>query len=189
MEPFNNLSITLHYFNAISDEKYNQLIWETTSEYNNDYFNIEKSHDGINFKIIDQIEGSGSTNNSTQYSYFDEEERFVTTYYRLISVNYNGEKSKSEIISIKKETDKIGILAIYPNPAKNIFFIDIKTEYPQNSEIQTLNQIGHPVFTQQIFIKNTTTIQLNIEGLENGIYFVKHTDDLNKSTIKKLIIR
>ncbi len=184
-----NLSIELIYFNITADEKYNQLFWETASEYNNDYFNIEKSYDGITFSEVAQIEGSGSTNKSTQYSYIDAEERFVTTYYRLIAVNYNGEKTKSEIVSVKRDTEKIGILSIYPNPAKTDLYIDIKAEFPQKSQIQLLNQMGIALITQEIYNPNIITVHINIENLQNGVYYVRYTDEQNKPSTHKFIIR
>ena len=184
-----NLSIELIYFNITADEKYNQLFWETASEYNNDYFNIEKSYDGATFNVIAKIEGSGSTNISTQYSYIDAEERFVTTYYRLIAVNYNGEKTKSEIVSVKRNTEKIGILSIYPNPAKTDLYIDIKAEFPQKSQIQILNQMGIALITQEIYNPNIITVHINIENLQNGVYYVRYTDEQNKPSTYKFIIR
>jgi len=65
------------------------LQWITLSEVNNDYFIIEYSLTGKNWKYLDTIKGKGNSNNISKYYYFDndiEEEK----YYRLSQVDYDG---------------------------------------------------------------------------------------------------
>ena len=47
------------------------LSWSTATETNNDYFVIEKSSNGIDFSIIGKVDGNGTTNETSNYSYTD----------------------------------------------------------------------------------------------------------------------
>lgn len=56
------LPIELTYFGVEEDQGYGAKVsWETASERNNDYFEVERSSDLENWKVIDQVPGAGTT--------------------------------------------------------------------------------------------------------------------------------
>jgi len=55
------LPVTMVHFNGIEKDCNIVLNWSTSSEENNDYFLLEKSTDGQNFKSIGGVEGRGTT--------------------------------------------------------------------------------------------------------------------------------
>jgi hypothetical protein len=55
----NPLPIELLTFNAVRNDSHVILDWTTASEINNDYFEIEHTLDGLDWSIIDIIEGAG----------------------------------------------------------------------------------------------------------------------------------
>ncbi len=72
------------------------LFWITESENNNDYFDVERSIDGIDFKKIGTVKGAGNTDHQTQYFTMDEDPFTGVNYYRLKQVDFNGEFEYSE---------------------------------------------------------------------------------------------
>lgn len=70
-------------------------------------------------------------------------------------------------------------VALYPNPATNSFSINIPT---QQVAVYTLT--GQLIKTYNGAAANTA---FNVEALSNGMYFVKITDDANRTSTIKLI--
>jgi hypothetical protein len=100
------LPIELIYFKGKNVNDYNLLFWSTATEINNDYFTIEKSYDGYNFHVIDNIEGAGYSTHQLYYEYHDYNLQPFITYYRLKQTDYDGKKDVSDIISIDNRNDK-----------------------------------------------------------------------------------
>ncbi len=95
----------------------NELNWSTSTEINNDFFTLESSFDGINYKEVDRIDGAGNSNELLIYQTKDLFPYKGITYYRLKQTDFNGEYSYSKIISI--DTKKENSLSFYPNPSNN----------------------------------------------------------------------
>jgi len=84
------LPVELLYFDGISNSSFNRLIWSTSSEHNSDYFQIERSVDGVGWKTIGTKTASGNSNTKIDYSFIDSFDDFVINYYRLVQYDYDG---------------------------------------------------------------------------------------------------
>ena len=104
------LPIELLYFNVDKREGYNHLTWSTSSEHNNDYFNIEKTQDGVIYYNISTINGSGSSNNQSYYEYDDYDVNSDINYYRLKQTDFDGVFKYHDIISVDNNSNKIRII-------------------------------------------------------------------------------
>jgi hypothetical protein len=87
----NPLPVELIYFDGIGTTSFNKLIWSTASEHNSDYFQIERSIDGVEWKTIGTKTASGNSNTKIDYSFIDSFDDFVINYYRLVQVDYDGQ--------------------------------------------------------------------------------------------------
>ncbi len=94
------LPIELLYFEASENERYNHLTWSTASETNNDYFNIEKTQDGVVFYNIATMNGAGNSNTQLNYEYDDLEITDNICYYRLKQTDYDGKFKYHDMISV-----------------------------------------------------------------------------------------
>ena len=94
------LPIELLYFIGKSHIYNNELRWATASEYNNDYFNIEKSIDGTYFYNIAIIKGAGDSRSKLEYLFIDRDIEDGINYYVLKQTDYDGKFKYSDIISI-----------------------------------------------------------------------------------------
>lgn len=95
------LPIELTNFYVINKDTYNKVIWETATETNNDYFLLNRSTDAVNWYEIAKLHGSGSSFVPRVYEYFDFD--FLPksiNYYILNQIDYDGNNSFSNIISI-----------------------------------------------------------------------------------------
>ena len=104
------LPIELLYFNIDEHEGYNHLTWSTASEYNNDYFDIEKTQDGVIYHNITTINGVGNSNNQSYYEYDDYDMDRNVNYYRLKQTDFDGVFKYSVILSVDNSSKKIKIV-------------------------------------------------------------------------------
>jgi hypothetical protein len=94
------LPIELLYFKGEVSERYNHLTWLTASEHNNNYFEIEKTKDGVVFYSIIKMDGSGNSQTKIDYEFDDYNIDNNISYYRLKQVDFDGKFRYSDIISI-----------------------------------------------------------------------------------------
>lgn len=95
-----DLPIELLYFEASEHERYNHIIWSTASETNNDYFNLEKTQDGVVFYDITTVNGAGNSSHQLFYEYDDYDVTNEICYYRLKQTDYDGKFKYHNMISV-----------------------------------------------------------------------------------------
>lgn len=93
------------------------LYWETASEYNNDYFEIQHSLDGSHFYTIGKQAGMGNSQVRQQYVFEHSQPARGTNYYRLRQVDFDGDFEFSDMESVKLAQGEEGFV-LRPNPAR-----------------------------------------------------------------------
>lgn len=153
-----------------------ELIWETSSEINNDYFTIERSTDGLFWKYLHNLKGAGNSSSYLNYSYIDYEPHFGTSYYRLKQTDYDGKYSYSNIISVKVDKSPINI---YPNPVHDI--LNVSGVDLEINQVKVYNSLGQDV-TPLISVNKSrsATLVCDLSGLAIGVYFVKVNNNSSK---------
>lgn len=102
------LPVELSSFTGNTDGRRNLLNWSTSTEYNNAYFAVERSVDGLNWETIEVVNGNGTTTEVSEYMAFDDHFSNTENYYRLNQVDFDGKSKLSMIISIDNSIgDKI----------------------------------------------------------------------------------
>lgn len=95
------------------------LKWETLTEFNNDYFEIEKSNDAIHFETIAKVPGKLNSNEISYYQYIHiNPSGFNKIYYRVVQVDKDGSRSYSKIVYVHLNAT-VSKPSIYPVPAHN----------------------------------------------------------------------
>lgn len=103
----------------------NVLTWATASETNNNYFNVERSVDGIVWLTIGTQVGAGNSSTILTYNYIDSNPEASVNYYRLKQFDYNGNYMLSEIISI----DNSCITSLKIDKVVNLLGQEVKKDY------------------------------------------------------------
>ena len=171
-----NFNVKCHKNNQVS------LVWQTSSEVNNDYFSIQKSQNGIDWKVLEIIDGAGNSSTIQNYSAIDKVPYLGSSYYRLKQTDFDGQFEYSRIEKINSIDFINKPVQIYPNPSENI--INIVGDKSELTRIKVFNQLGHEVThkTKIISMKNFKLI-LDISSLESGSYLLETTT--TKNTIFK----
>lgn len=174
--------------------KYNELSWETHTEVNNDYFILERSDDfGKTFYGIANIKGAGNSNDINDYHFIDQEVIMGKLYfYRLVQVDYNEQKSFSDIISIRTEWEPIVSLQFYPNPTIDKLYVNLDKPIENALELNVYNINGTLIFRDVISsIKAGQTWIESFDGsnLAQGLYIIKAKVDGVESHHKLMIVK
>jgi len=175
----NALPIELFSFAASKKSSDVALNWTTISETNNDYFIIEHSRDGSNFRTIGQVNGAGTTTATQNYSFDHETPAKGSNYYRLQQVDYSRASSYSTVESLM--WDESGALEIYPTLINEVTTIVIE------KESGTKDILVHDL-TGQLLISESTNesgnYELNFAGLAYGTYLVSLRSNSGIQTTK-----
>lgn len=110
------LPITLKSLTVKNEGNKNKIYWTTSSEQNNNYFIIEKSNDGVNYKEIGRVKGAENSSQELNYSFTDQNPYLGITYYRLTQVDFDG---KSETFNPVSCEYSVNDTKVFPNPFKN----------------------------------------------------------------------
>jgi hypothetical protein len=96
----------------------------------------------------------------------------------------------SPISNIKNETEPekplMENIQIYPSPSRGLVNINFNRSALLNAEITVVDQSGRVVY-QMRNKSESNLVQLNLQHLSNGIYFIK-VNAQNKLAVKKLLI-
>ncbi len=179
------LPLTLINFTAVYEDQTIKLAWQTAQEMNTNYFDIERSIDGINFFKMGMVTAKGNDNSVANYSFPDNaipyrnpQQQMVN--YRLKIVDKDGQFRYSKVVSVNFTSSSS--IAIYPNPAKNILQIEgLNSSAP--STISIVNISGNIV--KQVTVENNN-YRFDVGRLAAGTYHVR-IEKNKKITILKFI--
>lgn len=174
------LPITLIDFDAILNDDVVELTWETSSEINNEYFTIERSTNASDWEEIHQQPGAGNSSDIRYYQAIDYYPLKGTSYYRLKQTDFDGESSYSHIVPVQYNVQ--GFI-IYPNPTNNLVTVQLTT-LPSNGVINIKDVLGKTLLQQKV---TSINIEINVNRLPKGIYYVELVDDSLKYA-KKLVV-
>jgi len=187
------LPIELVAFNAVCDGNKVKLNWQTASEKNNSYFEVERSSDAINFSPVLKL-NSQNSNSTTLLSYnaIDDNPIDGKSYYRLKQVDFDGKYSYSSIVVLNCtsiENQSPTSITIFPNPATDNLSVNINGLQGQKS-LMIYDVIGQEMMHKTIessdanilenvniatFAKATYILRIDIDGeLYQIIKFVKN---------------
>lgn len=163
------LPVELRTFQAYSEQKQVKLYWQTASELNNDYFNIERSSDGKNFETIGKIKGKGTTMTINNYTFSDQNPLNGINYYRLKQVDWNDNFEYSPIAVIQINSTE-SELKIYPNPANDFIKIELPKSWSDDVSIQIFDVAGQLVYHEK---SNDKLSIIPLSMLPKGQYSIR----------------
>ena len=147
--------------------------WETASEINNNYFDIERSKDSYNFERIGTVPGSGTSTQRNEYSFPDLDPGVGIFYYRLKQVDFDAGFSYSDVVAVKLNMGFYEI-SVYPNPASTIINFDFEISNNSKVSFQILNIMGKILKEETKDVnKGLVSSHMDIKDLSEGVYFLK----------------
>ena len=115
------LPISLVDFTATKQFKVVGLNWQTSTEQNSSYFDVEFSEDGTSFRSIGRVSAAGNSNTAKNYSLIHTTPVNGTNYYRLKMVDVDGSFKYSAVRTVKFSAPTS--IKIMPNPTIDRVYI------------------------------------------------------------------
>ncbi len=179
------LPVELSTFKTNCEGEFNRIFWRSETETRLDHYSIEYTYDGQLFYPLAIIQANGNSDEPLEYAYVDQRKWDKQIYYRLISVDLNGELEYSDLIAafncsvdskklITGLTSEDGVISIH-FADKSIYYqvFDLNgkavTEILNNDE-KSENQLITSV-SQGIYILKSWNKQETI--FENHRFFIK----------------
>jgi len=164
-----SLPVELVDFNAKAIDKEVLLQWTTASEIDHDYFAVEQSVDGEDYKELGRIENEGDSYELKKYSFTDTKPATGDNFYRLRQVDLDGHIEFSSIrgVKIAKQTD----YSIYPTFAREQVTLRFEKHLETELAIRVIDMSGKLVKETHID-RGQETVTIETFDLVTGTYLV-----------------
>ncbi|MEL7145702.1 MAG: T9SS type A sorting domain-containing protein [Bacteroidota bacterium] len=164
------LPVELVSFNAVKEDAGTLLTWLTASELDNDYFQVERSTDGVAFEPIGKVNGNGTTAMAQQYQWMDETVLSGPVFYRLKQVDFDGDYEYSPVVFVEHPAFEGSTL--YPNPSNGQVFLRLVQQIPQGSLAYQLLDLSGRVKEEATSAINGSQAAFDFQHIETGTYYL-----------------
>lgn len=158
-----------------------QVDWEAYTDAQHDYFEVEKSTDGSNFKSI------GRVNGQPPYGLLDREAVVGNNYYRIKQYDKDGAINYSRVVVVVNNPRVK--LSIYPNPVTDDLKIKVDNNRASTLTVMVTDMQGRLVFNKNYNeFPGSGTITVNTLGWTPQVYQLKVTNNRGELvTIQKFV--
>ncbi|MHC1737535.1 MAG: T9SS type A sorting domain-containing protein [Ignavibacteriaceae bacterium] len=169
-----------------------QLTWQTATETNSAYFEIQRKSDNSSWLSIGRVNGAGTTTSAVNYSFTDEAVTGSTVNYRLKQVDFDGSFAYSKEIEVELDLPTVFELSQnYPNPFNPT--TTIRYAIPQESKVtlEVYTVLGEMVATLVNDIQPAGKYSVMLDGsrLSSGTYVYRLVAGNNVITKKMVLIK
>ncbi len=177
------LPVTWTRFEAAAETQTVSLIWETATETDNDYFEVEHAISGLEFKSIGRVTGNGTVNSISRYEFKHLNPVNGLNYYRLKQVDFDGQHHYSDVISVWMDLISENI-RLYPNPTKGR--LNVAIPWQGSFRVRIYDSIGNEVYTTQM--TGGTPQSIETDGMPRGLYYLVSSMG-NREITKKFLVK
>ena len=137
------------------------LAWQTASERNCQYFEIQRSNNGSTWYPRAKVAGHGTSVAKHLYRY-TEAQALIRMYYRLRQVDYDGSEHFSPVVVLAPTPVALDVAKVYPNPATE----RAQLTAPAGVTVRFYDEAGRQRRQQSL----DDSGELNLHGLPPGSY-------------------
>lgn len=179
------LPVKLIGFNVARQQNNLIIEWSTAQEFNSDYFEVQRSDNGINWTSIATVNAAGNSTSVKKYSYTDYANAASKVYYRLKQVDIDGRFDLSAVRMINNQTIA-GDVKISNGFANNVF-IHFSSQLKGNVSVQVISLEGHRV--NQRSLSNPIGQQiLSVNQNLKGVYVVAVIDENGNKFTSQILL-
>jgi hypothetical protein len=187
------LPVELSAFTATVSNRDVTLNWTTTTELNNSGFDIERKSANGTWSRLGFIEGNGTTNSTSNYSYNDRGLETGKYNYRLKQIDFNG---NFEYLNLSNEINigvpsRYDLAQNYPNPFNPATKISYDLPLDGKVSLKLYDMIGREVATLVNEVQTAGYYSVNFNGssLSSGVYFYTITSNNFAATKKMMLLK
>lgn len=180
------LPVLFSSFTARREQSIVRLNWTTSTEIDNNGFEVQRNTGSGNFETLAFIPSQtigGNSGSVLNYSYSDLNISKSITQYRIRQIDLNGQSKYSNIIAVRGIDQKTGVI-IYPNPTSNGQVNVLFADATSNNEVSLIDMNGR-ILRRWHQINNNITIS----DLIPGMYCLQIVNTVTKeSSIEKFSV-
>lgn len=177
------LPVEMLSFEVNTDQNNNVILnWSTATETNSDYFQVERSTNGIDWIVIGSETAAGNSNEIIEYSFVDYNADNGISYYRLKQVDFDGAFEYYGPMAVEK-TEMIDFQIVNINKSGNM--ITVHAQFKANSSILITDAMGNILFNESL-TNDTNQIQFIIKN-EIPVIVVRYVPSTNKQVFAEKI--
>ncbi len=187
------LPIECSSFSGESTTKGIDLTWTTEFEIDNKGFYLHRSEDGLDYRSIAWIDGSGETTEQTTYRFTDPEAIFASTYYYKISqLDLDGSSEfVCDVLTVNTGSKyKDPKNEVYPNPTEGLISIvtysSIENDYVN---VNVFSSLGERIAVMQKDLSSGfNSFEFDLSEFAPGVYFIQ-LENSNKQHSEHRIVK
>jgi hypothetical protein len=185
------LPVELLSFNGDCNEGQVNLSWQTATEHNSDYFEVEKSRDGMNWQVLTSVNAAGNSTQLLNYEATDAHAMEVNNYYRLTQVDIDGTKETFNVINIRCDRRLHSYFSAYPNPSTGSFQVILNDKNFVGSGILIVKDTkGTELLNRMIEVKpGINMFSVTELNLAPGVYYIQIVNGERATEVLKEVIR
>lgn len=165
------LPVKFYSFEAKKNNTAIDLIWKTSSEFQNRHFIVEHSQYGLNWDELATVNPSSSTSEIKSYSYTHNSPNSGINLYRIKQVDIDDKITYSAIQAINLEKNK-QLISVYPNPSNGQVYINWSTADNLSTSILKITDMGGQIVFQKIIAANNNYTSISTNQFKPGVYVI-----------------
>lgn len=180
-------------FEAVWLDNSAEITWETASEMNADYFQVERQVEGSGlFEAIGTVKAAGNSSTVQSYAFTDRRAGEIgpdkKLFYRLRQTDIDGTFTYSDVVELFTRGIQLS-MKVYPNPATNKATVTLPGSIDTWVNIQVIGMDGKTVFTDQVnTASGNVSVNLDVSQWTSGVYQIIASDNQSRIS-KQLIVR
>ncbi|MER3498131.1 MAG: hypothetical protein C4308_05570 [Chitinophagaceae bacterium] len=176
------LPVSLLNFSGILKGDAIKISWSTASEQNTNYFDLQKSSDGINFSSLTHVPTAGNSSTKKNYEYTDNQVNEYN-YYRLKIVDNDGMFVYSKVILLKQPAARQQVW-VTGNPFHSSIRIKLSKLPQEKITCELVSMTGTKMLSQQLNAATEIVLDISKLNLPAGPYVLKVTADRKQFSFK-----
>lgn len=183
----NPLPVEFTSFTGNANGNYVALNWTTATEVNSDYFDVQRSTDGKEYRSIGRVTAKGNSNQVTNYQFNDMNPPMGISYYRLLQADRDGKIDFSTTVMVRFDKTTLGI---FPNPVTSgSITFNLPGILNDVIDINVVDMTGKIVYKLENFNIENQAGRLKLEiNLIPGTYFLQVLNRTGNSWQEKLLV-
>ena len=185
------LPVELLSFSGDCNEGQVTLSWQTATEHNSDYYEVEKSRDGMNWQVLTTVEAAGNSTQLLNYGTTDAHAMEGNNYYRLTQVDIDGSSKTYDVINVSCSGTSKGYFTAYPNPSTGTFQVILNDKQMVGTgQLRVKDTKGSELLNRTIEVKpGINMFSVTDLNVAPGVYYIQIVQGDRATEVLKEVIR
>jgi len=166
------------------------LGWTVDKEVNIDYYEIQRSDDGVSFSKKGSV-AALNVISKHDYTFYDSSLQQAYYYYRVKVVQKSGDSKYTNVLLLKDTRAVNGVrMKIMPNPIDNWFTTSFQDKVSGNITVRMLDLAGKEVWKAEQHANDVYNLSFTInKSIMPGVYVIQVRDSSGYEASTKVLLR